>query len=654
MPKLGTKIFTLTTLLLGIGTSSLPAQEIESRPEPATRATPAVERTFTLPAGETAALAARSPVSPEEAPGFFRVSGNRVEKVTNVLGSGFEGSFPGSTWSLFSLGSSDVTWGRSTFRAASGNASVWCAQNGSDAPSPGGNVPANTQSWMVAGPFDLSGASQGELAFDLWLETEPSFDFFYAAASLDGSNFNALGIDQDTNGWQRLTFDLANWGSLGDLTGESAVWIAFLYESDFSVTFEGAYVDNVSMTVDDNTGGGDLDLVINQIDAGACPRIEAIVSVLDGQGNPVTGLTESNFTIQEDGVGQSFTVDTVGSGGNALAVSLVLDGSGSLSNTDIVNVRAAGNELIDLLAPNDRVAVYHFGSDVTRVLDYTTNHAAARAAVDAIDDNLGLTSLYDAIVDAANHSTTVSGRRALVVMTDGGDNDSSNDIQDAIAAAQSAGVPVFTIGFSTAQPQVLSDIANQTGGLFFQGATSGDLQTIFNQIGQTLNNQFILGWNTTAVDGGSHTVTVQVQRQGASDTGSVTYSQANTPCAGGGGGPCTPGTNSLCLLDNQRFRVEVEWLDFDGNRGPGTVASCGSEDSGLFWFFNPANWEMLVKMVDGCGNNGRFWVFAAATTNVGYTLTVTDTLTNVQKSYDNPLGVASPAITDTNAFATCP
>ncbi|MDA8016846.1 MAG: ARC6/PARC6 family protein [Thermoanaerobaculia bacterium] len=76
-------------------------------------------------------------------------------------------------------------------------------------------------------------------------------------------------------------------------------------------------------------------------------------------------------------------------------------------------------------------------------------------------------------------------------------------------------------------------------------------------------------------------------------------------------------------------------------------------DSGLYYFFDADNWEMLVKVLDACGFNDHFWVFSAATTNVEYTLTVTDTFTGKKKRYFNSLGTAAPAITDTSAFATC-
>ncbi len=117
-------------------------------------------------------------------------------------------------------------------------------------------------------------------------------------------------------------------------------------------------------------------------------------------------------------------------------------------------------------------------------------------------------------------------------------------------------------------------------------------------------------------------------------------------------GTCRPSPTRLCLQD-ERYRIEVSWRDVAGRRGSGRGVSIGSDDSGLLWFFSPDNWEMLVKVLDGCEINNRFWVFSAATTDVEYTLRVTDTATGLVRSYSNPLGTAAAAITDTNAFATC-
>ncbi len=115
---------------------------------------------------------------------------------------------------------------------------------------------------------------------------------------------------------------------------------------------------------------------------------------------------------------------------------------------------------------------------------------------------------------------------------------------------------------------------------------------------------------------------------------------------------CTPDATTLCLRGG-RFRVEVEWQDFSGGTGAGRQVPSGSDESGLFWFFDADNWELLVKVLDGCPLNDRFWVFAAATTNVGTTLRVTDTVSGQRQVYVNPLGTPSAAVTDTAAFATC-
>ncbi|MEM6797087.1 MAG: PA domain-containing protein, partial [Acidobacteriota bacterium] len=118
--------------------------------------------------------------------------------------------------------------------------------------------------------------------------------------------------------------------------------------------------------------------------------------------------------------------------------------------------------------------------------------------------------------------------------------------------------------------------------------------------------------------------------------------------------PCVPSPTVACLTGG-RFQVSVTWRDFQNTTGVGSRVNVESEDSALYWFFGPNNWELLVKVLDACGQpTPRFWVFAAATTNVEYELVVTDTQAGITRRYPNPLGVASPAITDTEAFATCP
>lgn len=114
---------------------------------------------------------------------------------------------------------------------------------------------------------------------------------------------------------------------------------------------------------------------------------------------------------------------------------------------------------------------------------------------------------------------------------------------------------------------------------------------------------------------------------------------------------CVPEPTVLCLLGG-RFQVELAWTVASGATGFGQVVpGIAPENSGLLWFFAPANWELLVKVLDGCAVNGHYWVFAAATTDVGTKLTVVDTETGAARSYANPLGQPAAPIQDTQAFA---
>ena len=114
-----------------------------------------------------------------------------------------------------------------------------------------------------------------------------------------------------------------------------------------------------------------------------------------------------------------------------------------------------------------------------------------------------------------------------------------------------------------------------------------------------------------------------------------------------------PGGDGEVLLNGDRFRVEVAWRNATGAAGIGQLA-VRSDDSAVLYFFDASNWELLVKVLDACGVNGNYWVFSAATTDVEFTLTVTDTQNGSVQKYSNPLGTAAAAVTDTGAFATCP
>ena len=116
---------------------------------------------------------------------------------------------------------------------------------------------------------------------------------------------------------------------------------------------------------------------------------------------------------------------------------------------------------------------------------------------------------------------------------------------------------------------------------------------------------------------------------------------------------CVAGPTTLCL-NQGRFRVELDWRTPQGDSGMGQAIPL-TDETGYFWFFHPANVEIVIKALNGCAEpQNTFWIFVAGLTDVEVEITVTDSVTGKVNTYTNPLGTPFAPIQDTQAFATCP
>ncbi len=160
-----------------------------------------------------------------------------------VLDEGFESGFPGTGWTLYG---DDPMWDDTTYAAANGSRSAWC---GATTLNPANGYADNMWAWMVFGPFSLENAISARMDFALNSDTESDYDYIGWYASIDGSDFSGSITDGDTGGWVSQSLDLTNVYSLGDLTGEPQVWIAFIFQSDGSISgadgYAGSFIDDV-------------------------------------------------------------------------------------------------------------------------------------------------------------------------------------------------------------------------------------------------------------------------------------------------------------------------------------------------------------------------------------------------------------------------
>jgi hypothetical protein len=115
--------------------------------------------------------------------------------------------------------------------------------------------------------------------------------------------------------------------------------------------------------------------------------------------------------------------------------------------------------------------------------------------------------------------------------------------------------------------------------------------------------------------------------------------------------PCVPSATVLCL-GGGRFQAQVSWKEPAGATGAGQTVPL-SADTGAFWFFDPSNLELMIKVLDARAVNGYFWIYFGSLSNVEFTVTVTDMTTGAVKTYQNPQGVFG-SVADDRAFQEAP
>ncbi len=257
--------------------------------------------------------------------------------------------------------------------------------------------------------------------------------------------------------------------------------------------------------------------------------VNVFVTVTDEHGAPVAGLTKDNFRLSEDGKPQTISVFDKES---ALPLSIVLDIDTSLSTRKDLPLELASARRFAhaILRPVDALSLYGFSEVVSEVVPFTSDLKTIDHGVDRV--RLGsATALYDALYLGAHALETRTGRKVLVVITDGGDTVSRVDYKEAVRSAQEAEAIVYSIidvpieasaGRDIGGEHALIQISEDTGGKYFYATSLPQLDDAFRKISDELRTQYLLAYYPSQRLSDSSFRRIEVKVDGASTVSPLT------------------------------------------------------------------------------------------------------------------------------------
>lgn len=247
------------------------------------------------------------------------------------------------------------------------------------------------------------------------------------------------------------------------------------------------------------------------------------VSVTDPVNRFVLGLRKQDFKLFDNGVEQPiahFSGEDV-----PLSIGVAFDTSASM-DYKMRTSRDAAATMLKTMSAGDEAFLAEFNDKVELTVGFTGKMQELRDALQKVQPT-GMTALLDAVKFTLNEMKSARNpRKAIVIVSDGGDNSSKYTAQQIEALVREADVEIYAMGVfdpissltlspeEVSGPKLLSEIASQTGGRAFAATVSSDLPSVAARIAIELRNQYVLGYYPAnqVHDGKYHTIEVKVSQ----------------------------------------------------------------------------------------------------------------------------------------------
>ena len=280
-------------------------------------------------------------------------------------------------------------------------------------------------------------------------------------------------------------------------------------------------------------GGEEPQIRITQVDNSKFPNVVVYFSATNAAGEPV-GIDPSMIQIYENS--QLMQLSEVKGGGEVVSgetvpvtTMLVIDISGSMDKNDkITAAKEAAKSYVSQMRPGDQAGVIAYDTHVYMVQALTADTTALSSAIDGLQTGSD-TAMYNALIEAEKALETASGRKAIIVLTDGMDNQSQVTADEVVSSIGESGLTISAIGLGDAtltgqeglNEAGLKTLAERTGGIYGYVTDSEALKGLYQQQSRALQSEYQVTYVSpfTLRDGINRNLTVSLASGAASTEG---------------------------------------------------------------------------------------------------------------------------------------
>ena len=223
-------------------------------------------------------------------------------------------------------------------------------------------------------------------------------------------------------------------------------------------------------------------------------ELTVVVSAFDGEGNPLSELNPAHFRAALDETSLTIEAIDIDSAERiTTGIVLLVDVSGSMVGEPMIQAKAAMQEFVLKLDPQDEVSLLAFDTVVTEIQDFTTDRSLLFQAIESLNP-LGNTALYDAVIDGTSKAAEFRTSRQMVVLLSDGLATINQDKRDeSLRAAASNGATIVAVGLGAGvDVDYLTEITEASGGLLLEADTPAALRQEYIDLAASLRNQYTL------------------------------------------------------------------------------------------------------------------------------------------------------------------